>query len=158
MRRAVASRRKPSRHVAHELTGAWACRDRFGIDAKTLTPPRSGDRIKPTALSDLESGPWHSRTSPFRILMHGKGTVEGLQQLSASASLRAVKKKSKRKGRSDRNHWFFFRGGEPAHRIGSRSETQLLTACGLHFHPLTATPMQQGCNGPKCQTCVRARP
>ena len=79
-------------------------------------------------------------------------------QPSASASLRAVKKKSKRKGRSDRDHWFFFRGGEPAHRIGSRSETQLLTACGLHFHPLTATPMQQGCNGPKCQTCVRARP
>jgi len=116
------------------------------------------DRANTTIVSDLESGPRHSTTSPLRILMLGKGTAEGLPQTSASASLRAVKKKSKRKGRSDRNHWFFFRGGEPAHRIGSRSETQLLTACGLHFHPLTATPMQQGCNGPKCQTCVRARP
>ena len=129
--------------------------------AKGGAPPfwRSAeDRANTTIVSDLEGGPWHSTTSPLRFLMLGKGTAEGLPQTSASASLLAVKKKSKRKGRSDRNHWFLFRGGEPAHRIGSRSETQLLTACGLHFHPLTATPMQQGCNGPKCQTCVRARP
>jgi len=63
--------------------------------------------------------------------------------------------KSKRKGQSDANHWFFFRGGEPAHHIGSRSETQLLTACGLHFHPLAATPMPTGFNGPKCRNCAR---
>ena len=56
--------------------------------------------------------------------------------------------------RGEGSHWFFFRGGEPAHRIASRSETRLLTACGLHFHPLSAAPIPKGCNGPKCRTCV----
>jgi hypothetical protein len=69
--------------------------------------------------------------------------------------LTKVKAKPKRKGRGDAKHWFFFRAGEPAHRIGSRSETQLLTVCGLHFHPVTATPMPKGCNEPKCRNCVR---
>jgi hypothetical protein len=69
--------------------------------------------------------------------------------------LQKVKAKQKRQGRGGAKRWFFFRGGEPAHRIGSRFETQLVTVCGLHFHPLTATQMPQGSKGPKCRTCVR---
>jgi hypothetical protein len=69
--------------------------------------------------------------------------------------LQKVKAKPKRKGRGGAKHWFFFRGGEPAHRSASRSETQLVTVCGLHFHPLTATPMPRGSKGPKCHNCTK---
>ena len=63
--------------------------------------------------------------------------------------------KTNRKRAKDTKNWFFFRAGEPAHRVASRSKTQLLTACGLHFHPATATPVSKNRSDPKCRNCIR---
>jgi hypothetical protein len=52
------------------------------------------------------------------------------------------------------NGFYCFRAGERHHQVTDHVNTQLLTACGLHFHEATAS--QKG-KGRMCRNCRRFR-